>query len=141
MVTSTKDHVRWIIRADLERIVAIERTFWSENAWGEDQFLRALKEKNTVGLAVERGECVVGYLIYVLERGRYLIGNIGYVDPQACCTMIDHLKEKMVQTKRNRIVIYVHERNLSVQLMFRAMGFAWVRTEWDEYVMVYREGQ
>ena len=141
-------HVRWMIRRDMRDVLQIEHDSFPF-PWQEEDFLTALRERNTIGMVAEIGETVVGYMVYTAERTKILLVNMA-VDPDyrrrgIGRTMIGRLFTKIEGGgRRNRISVDLRESNLPGQLFLRDMDFRAVRVErnaWDNgeaaYVMVW----
>lgn len=119
-------HIRWAIRLDMPSVLDIEaRTH--EFAWGEGEFLKQLRRRNVIGMIAERGDRVLGYVVYELFRDRLEVLRLG-VDPEfgrkGIGTQIaDKLKGKLSVNRRTAITTDVRERNLDGLLFLRESGF------------------
>lgn len=119
-------HIRWMIRRDMEQVLAIEESSF-EFPWAEEEFVRCLRRRNCIGMVAERGERVLGFMIYELHKTRLHIMNFS-VDPEArrhgvAQQMIDKLIGKLSSQRRTRISLEVRETNLPAQLFFKKSGF------------------
>jgi [ribosomal protein S18]-alanine N-acetyltransferase len=119
-------HVRWMIRNDMNAVLAIERRVF-EYGWGEPEFIRMLRQQNCVGMVAERDETVLGYMLYTLKKRSLYLENFA-VDPDhhrngIGTALIDKLKLKLSFNNRVSINTLVRETNLNAQLFFRAMRF------------------
>jgi ribosomal-protein-alanine N-acetyltransferase len=144
-------HIRWMIRADMPEVLAIERASFGD-PWREDDFARALRQRHIIGRVVERDGRIIGYMIYELHRNRLHLLNIGVAPDCRRCgvgrAMIGHLQAKLSE-RRSRIMLEVCETNLDGQLFFRALGFRAIsvlhdlykNTAEDAYLMRYRVAQ
>jgi ribosomal-protein-alanine N-acetyltransferase len=123
----TQSYVRWMIRRDLDSVLAIENEAFGRHAWTQEEFLIALRQRNCIGMVAERNEEVVGYMVYELHktslellnfavRGRSQRLGVG-------TSMIEKLKAKLCYQRRDSIVLELRERNLEGQLFFRKAGF------------------
>lgn len=118
--------IRWLIRRDMPEVLAIEKASVA-TPWVDDDFLCALRQRNCIGMVAEHGHQIVGFMIYELHKSRLHVLNFAvaadcrrmYVGQQ----MIDRLKDKLHQQRRNEIRLELREGNLTGQLFFRAMGF------------------
>jgi [ribosomal protein S18]-alanine N-acetyltransferase len=122
-----RTNIRWQIRRDMECVLEIEQLSFGPFAWTEEEFIRQLRNRNTIGMVAERDDQVVGYMIYELHRNRLHLLNFA-VHPNwrrdgVGKAMIDKLKYKLTPDRRNRIMLEVRETNLNAQMFFRAMGF------------------
>ena len=143
-------HNRWMIRRDLAEVLAIEDASY-EFPWSEDDFIRCLRQRNTIGMVAEVNERVAGFMLYEMHRQRLHVLNFA-VQPAmrrrgVGAAMVAKLVSKLNQN-RNRIMLEVRESNLTAQLFFRSQGFAATATlrdfyeDTDEaaYLMQYRVG-
>lgn len=119
-------HIRWMIRRDISSVLRIERQSF-DAPWDEDDFLRCLRRRNCIGMVVEQEECIVGSMMYELEKSHLHLLNfavapevrLSYVGSQ----MVGKLISKLHTHRRPSVVLEVAERNLAGQLFFRANGF------------------
>ena len=117
--------MRWMIRADLPAVLAIEQACF-ENAWSESEFLSRLRCRNVIHMVVEFQNTVCGFVIYELHSTFFKIVNIA-VDPMMQgrglgAEMVEKIASKLTE-KRSSVQVLVRERNLDAQLFFRSMGF------------------
>ena len=142
-------HVRWMIRRDMQEVLAIEAESF-EFPWSEEEFIRCLRQRNCIGMVAELNDQIVGYMIYELHKNRLHVLNFA-VDATGRrqgvgAKMISKLIGKLSPQRRCRILLEVRETNLAAQLFFRAQGFRAVSvlrdfyddTTEDAYVMQYR---
>jgi ribosomal-protein-alanine N-acetyltransferase len=142
-------HIRWMIRRDMPAVLEIESHSF-EFPWSEEEFIRALRQRNCIGMVAEMNEIVVGFMIYELHKNRLHILNFAvhhdYRRLGVGKAMIDKLVGKLSQQRRSRILLEVRETNLPAQLFFRHAGFQAVSvlrdfyadTDEDAYVMQLR---
>lgn len=129
-------HIRWMIRRDMPAVLDIE-TQGFEFPWTEDDFIRSLRQRNCIGMVAERGDSVVGFMIYELHKNRLHILNFA-VCPSARrmgigSAMVEKLLGKLSRERRNRIMLEVRETNLDAQLFFRSLGFRAISVLKDFY--------
>jgi len=142
-------HIRWMIRRDMPRILAIEKASF-ENPWTEDEFIQHLRSRDTIGMVAERDDEVVGFMIYELHKNRLHLLTLA-VHPNVRRksigrAMMERIMGKLSQDRRNRITLEVRESNLPAQLFFRQVGFRatgvvrdfYEDTPEDAYLMEYR---
>jgi ribosomal-protein-alanine N-acetyltransferase len=143
--------IRWaIIKRDTPTLLKIEADSF-EDPWTEEELLRCLRQRNTIGMVAELDDDVVGFMIYELHKNRLHLASLA-VDPQyrrrgIGRAMIRSLTGKIgLGSVRNRITLEVRESNLPAQLFFKSQGFRAVQvlrdfyensTE-DAYLMQYR---
>jgi [ribosomal protein S18]-alanine N-acetyltransferase len=142
-------HIRWMIRRDMPSVLEIENQSF-EFPWSEEEFIRALRQRNCIGMVAEWNEIVVGFMIYELHKNRLHILNFAvhsdYRRHSVGKAMIEKLVGKLSQQRRSRILLEVRETNLAAQLFFRSVGFQAVSvlrdyyqdTDEDAYVMQFR---
>jgi ribosomal-protein-alanine N-acetyltransferase len=118
-------HIRWTIRRDMPEVLAIENAVY-EYPWGEDDFVRCLRQRNCIGLVAEHNEQVVGFVIYELHKSRLHMLNMAvhpaYQRKGVGTQLIQALLKKLHPDRRSRIMLEVRETNLAAQLFFRAVG-------------------
>ena len=142
-------HIRWMIRRDMQEVLEIERTSF-EFPWLEEDFIRCLRQRNCIGMVAESDDRVVGFMIYELNRNQLHVLNFS-VRPDVRrrgigTQMVEKLKGKLSQQRRNRVILEIRETNLAAQLFFRNTEFKAVSvlrdfyddTTEDAYVMQYR---
>lgn len=141
--------IRWLIRRDMREVLEIERQCFA-HPWGDEEFLCCLRQRNCIGMAVEAGHDVIGFMIYELHKSRLHVLKLavhpGHQRSGVGVAMVQRLVDKLSQQRRNEIVIEVRESNLDGQLFFRAHGFRAMSilpvyfedTGEDAYMMRYR---
>jgi ribosomal-protein-alanine N-acetyltransferase len=140
----TDVHVRWLVRRDLDRCIAIEESS-SQEPWREDQFIHALRKLNCIGMVAEdRRDHVHGHVIYELHKYRLqiVLFTVAF-DKQRegiGTAMIDKLKSKLCVHRRHTIGFDVPERNVIAQLFLRANGFRCEEVDGDLYRFAFRIG-
>jgi [ribosomal protein S18]-alanine N-acetyltransferase len=150
-VASPSHQVRWMIRRDMYAVLEIERQAF-EFPWREEDFIRALRQRNVIGAVVEdsKTETVRGFMIYELHKNRLHILNIAVAAEHRGRGYGRHMVEKLIgklsHERRNRIMTEVRETNLDAQMFFKAMRFRAISvlrdfyddTTEDAYLMQYR---
>lgn len=142
-------HIRWMIRRDMPEVLQTEQESF-EFSWTEEDFLRCLRQRNCIGMVAERGEKVVGFMIYELHKTKLHILNFAVSPSCRRCgiggQMVTKLISKLSSHRRTRITLEVRETNLSAQLFFRSQDFRAVRvmrgyyedSGEDAFLMQYR---
>ena len=143
-----KCHIRWMIRRDMAEVFEIEGESF-DYPWPEKDFIRCLRQQNSIGMVAEHEDRVVGFMIYELHKNSIRVLNFAVA---ADCRrrgvgnqMVAKLIRKLTPNNRTRIIIEVHERDLHAQLFFRSNGFRAVsvlseycENTWeDAYLMEY----
>jgi len=128
--------IRWMIRADMPQVMAIENECF-QFAWSEDDFIRCLRERSTIGMVIEYDEQVVGYMIYDLHKNKLEIMNFA-VHPARQrrgfgAAMVKKLDGKLSANRRTKIICNIRETNIDAQLFFSACGFKAVSILRDHY--------
>jgi len=150
---------RWMIRRDIEPVLAIETASF-EFPWSEEDFLAALQQRAIIGMVsldtdtmASMGEdpddIIHGYMIYQLHKDHFRILNLA-VDPKkrrlrAAAGMVKELIRKLSTQRRTHIITEVRAANLDAHLFFKSVGFFATRVAYncyddcddDAYVMEY----
>ncbi len=126
MNATLSNHVRWLIRRDMDEVLDIEQSTFSPY-WTEEDFLATLRRRDCIGMVTEQGEKIVGFMVHQLQRKTIRILNFA-VHPKfrrqgVGAAMIAKLIGKLSPLLRTRIVLDVSEVNLPAQLFFRSQGF------------------
>ncbi len=142
-------HIRWMIRRDMPEVLQIERDSF-EFPWVDEDFIRCLRQRNSIGMVAEHEGRVVGFMIYELHRARIHVLNFAvaslYQRLGVGSQMVAKLIAKLSVQRRSRIVLEIRETNLDAQLFFRENGFRAISvlhnfyddTPEDAYLMQYR---
>ena len=146
--TTKPVHIRWMIRRDMPEVLEIEQECF-EFPWSEDDFVTCLRQRNCIGMVAERGDRVIGYMLYDLYKRRLDLLSI-VVAPQhqrqgIGSQMIAKLISKLRAQRRHCLTATVRETNLRAQLFFKSQGLRavsidrmpWDDTDEDGYVMRY----
>lgn len=136
----THIQIRWLIRRDMDEVLAIEKQSDLEQ-WTEEDFLRFLRKRTVIGVVAETELNVFGFMIYELHKSMLKVLKLA-VDPEyrrqgIGTQMVDRLKDKLSQQRRNEIEIDVNERNVSGQLFFAGCGFNCEEIDDDKYTFRY----
>lgn len=148
-IDSDSFHIRWLVRSDMPEVLDIENASF-EFPWREEDFIRVLRQRNSIGKVIEYDDQVIGFVIYELHKNRLHILNIAVREDfrrrGAGSALIKKLIGKLHAQRRNRIMLEVRETNLSAQMFFREAGFRAISvlrdfyddTTEDGYLMEYR---
>lgn len=131
-----RTHIRWMIRADLQSVMTIERASF-DYPWREEDFVDCLHQRNNIGMVAEHDKAVVGYVLYELHKDRLHVLNLA-VDPifrrrGVARAIVAKLAGKLSRNRRRRIVLEVSERNVVAQLALKQLGFRAVSVLRDFY--------
>ncbi len=129
-------HIRWMIRRDLPEVFAIEAASF-EHAWTEENFLHCLRQRNIIGMVAEKGDKVLGFMIYELHKNKLHILNFA-VHPHhrrrsVGSQMVAKLISKLATGRRTSVTLEVRETNLAAQLFFRRQMFLATQVEHGYY--------
>ena len=121
MQLTTSGHLRWMIRADLSKILSYEKEV------SEEMLIKDLRSPHCIGKILEIGEEVVGYMIYKLFPRNFQITRLVTHPSWRRCgvatRLITHLKSYK-QAKRSTIVFLdVPEDCLDLHLFLRSQDF------------------
>lgn len=142
-------NIRWMIRADMPSVLAIESQCFSR-PWSEADFIRRLRQRNCIGMVAKQGDWVAGFMVFEFHKNKLRLANLAVAVESRRIgigrSMIEKLRGKLSRDRRDRIVLEVLETNLRAQLFFKALGFRATQvlrdfyedTEDDAYEMVYR---
>ncbi len=119
-------HIRWMIRRDMPDVMGIELGSF-EYAWTEDDFLRCLRQRNCIGMVAERGDTIVGFMIYELHRTRLQLLNFAVAQAARRSgvggLLVGKLLYKLCSHRRQKLSLAVREGNTAAQMFFRAHRF------------------
>jgi [ribosomal protein S18]-alanine N-acetyltransferase len=143
--------IRWLIRRDMDEVLAIERGSF-QYPWTEEEFLCCLRQRNCIGTVAETQFHVQGFMLYELQKQSLRLLNFA-VSPDSRCKgvgsqMVQRLVDKLEQQRRHQIFLEVRETNVPAQLFFSKRGFRAISvlknhyddTREDAYLMRYRIG-
>lgn len=147
--TETRVHIRWMIRRDMPEVLHIEQAAF-DRPWTEEDFLKALRQRNCIGMVAEHGDRIVGFMVYELLRGKINLIDLA-VHPEfrrrgVGRQMVAKLVGKLSVRLRTRVIGCVRESSLDAQVWLRACGFLAIDilrehypdTGEDGYAMKYR---
>ncbi len=138
---ANKVHIRWMIRRDMPEVLEIGHLGFTDAPWTEHDFIRCLRQRSCIGMVAERGDDVVGYVIYELFKNRLDILNLA-VHPSCWRSgvgrqIVDKLKAKLAPERRKALVCEVRETNVKAQIFFKALGFrcvGMIQSHYDDVV-------
>ncbi len=134
-------HIRWAIRRDMPEILEIDDASF-DDVWGEEDFLKHLRERSVIGMVAEHGDRVVGYMVYRLYKHEYELLRIA-VAPDCRrqgvgFAMLCKMADRLSRNHRTRFHLAVSDRNLGAQLFLRGCGLKAVGIEGDAYRFEFR---
>jgi ribosomal-protein-alanine N-acetyltransferase len=131
-MTSLRLHTRWLIRVDLP----------------EETFLYVLRTRNCIGMVAERGDKVLGYMVYELHTSSLRLLTLAvhpmYRRQGVGRHLLATLTAKLSSHWRRALVADVSERNLRAQRFLAACGLRATKVlrghfgDWDGYRFEWR---
>lgn len=140
--------IRWMVRRDMPMLLDIESRS-SAYPWSEEDVLRALRQRNCIGMVVEEAARLRGFAIYALYKRRFeiikMVVDVAHRRHGWGRQLIEKLKSKLFVDRRYEIACDVRESNLGGQLFLKSQGFRGVEVARgshenpleDGYVMQY----
>jgi ribosomal protein S18 acetylase RimI-like enzyme len=142
MGTPTQAQIRWVIRRDIDTVLAIDRqAFGREECWEEEEWVQRLGKRNQIGLLSETDFDIHGVMLYSLHKGLLVIERLvvrnadrrkGYGSQ-----MVQRLLDRLHIQKRHSVETIVPEHMVGAQLFFASLGFVAVACERDGLRMVW----
>jgi [ribosomal protein S18]-alanine N-acetyltransferase len=145
-------HFRWMIRRDLDEVLAIEAEAF-EFPWTELDFIRMLRQRTCIGQVAEYRNRVIGYMVYDLELHKIKLLNFAvareFQRTGVGRQMAQRLIAKLSAAGRRRLVLMVRESNLVAQKFWHACGLRatdvvhcpFEDSDEDGYRFQYRRGR
>ena len=132
MKTKSKHQIRWMTRKDIPEVLGIDQSGFVQR-WTEDDYICCLRVRNRIGMVLEIGDKVVGFMIYELHKNKLHVVRMAvsqYFRREGIGSlMVRKLLSKLSKERRSRVSIYVRETNLAAQLFFSCHGFMAVSVE------------
>lgn len=132
-------HVRWMIRRDLDDIAKFD-------AKASSLLPPALQQRNIIGMVLEKGDRVVGYMVYQLLKDRLYINRIKIM-PEAfkdggATQLLNKLISKLSPHRRTELIYDVKDTDLAAQKWLAAHGFkASVNDDGNTYKFKFTKGR
>lgn len=118
--------VRWLIRRDMDEVMAIERSSFGV-PWTEGEFLEFLRQQTNIGMVAASPAGIRGYVLYELHTRRLHIANLAVAADSRRCgiatQMVQRLQDKLSGNRRSKLTLDVSESNTAGQLFFQRRGF------------------
>lgn len=116
---------KWLIRADIKEVTAIDekKNFWW--AWPEEKVLSLLKEPNVIGISVETCDLIIGFAIYKIEKENQAIRILkleAYSD-DAEQVLMNKLKGKLASVQKKFLIWDVEESKLNRHIWLKNSNF------------------
>jgi len=128
---------RWIIQRDWNEVLQAEQDSFGKLAWTEEDFRRCLRQRNCIGMVVERGVSVVGFMIYERHAKKLNILKFAVAPAErragAGAKMVARLVSKL-GSRRNRITVIVPaDEEGGARDFFLSQGFVRLHSLPDYY--------
>ena len=140
-----KTHMRWLIRRDVAEVIDID------GEWTESDLMRHLRSRSCIGMVAEADEAacrIVAFMIYELNPDRIDLIRFAVHPAWRLRGIGSQMAEKLIcklsSHRRKEVRCVVNERDLSMLLFLKRMGFVAQAIErdwyddWDGIVMTYR---
>lgn len=119
--------IRWMIRRDMPDVLAIEESSFGV-PWTEDEFIASLRQRNCIGMVFDDDNGPIkAFIVYELYKTNLHILNLAvHLDHRQSgigTRMLDKLKGKLSQQRRQTITALVSERNRVAQEFLKSQGF------------------
>lgn len=139
-------HIRWMIPRDLPEVVGIDLEAFPGKPWDGAQFRAILARRDHIGMVAERGEEILGFMVYRLDK------PLRKISLERLAVRADH-RRHMVGAQMllklcakikdgshdyRKLVVDVEEGNLGAQLWLKALGVRAVGVCGDRYRFVFR---
>ena len=117
--------IRWLIRADTAAVADIDGLSF-EVSIDAEEFCSRLQNRAMIGLSVEAEGRVVGFVLYELQKDRLRIDRMA-IHPDFRrsgygTAIIDRLKGKLSQQRRQVLFADVSDRDLTAHLFLKSCG-------------------
>lgn len=118
--TMTHVHIRYMVRADLDEVVAIDNASFP-TPWDRQTFLDELRQRSTVALAADVLDdwghtTLAGYMLYNLCPKKIDVTTLAVAEPYRRCgigsKLLGKVKQKLTSSKFKRLIVYAEEENL-----------------------------
>lgn len=117
--------IRWMLEQDRDQVVDIDSC--NPGAWSKENLLRALCQRNCVGLIATQGDLVDGFMVYEIHKRYYhilkLVVHPCYRRRGIGRQMLSRLSGKLQGSKQSRARVVVRESNLSAHLFLKECRF------------------
>ena len=131
----TKVRIRWMEPADLPQIVGIEHAEYPF-PWTDKDFEITLNTDNVIAhVACDPNEPsrVLGYMLLEPKRNRFNVLNLTVswrynADSLVLDSLLSYAKAKLRKGMIDKIIVYVEELNVLMQVRLREQGFATKRS-------------
>jgi [ribosomal protein S18]-alanine N-acetyltransferase len=127
---------RWMIRPDMPRVLEIDGASF-DAPWFESDYIGRLRQRNHIGMVIERDERVVGCMVYSLHKGQLqivrLAVDVAWRRQGIGRQLVQRLLDKLVSSRRRMLTVTVPETWFEALCFFRAIGLQAVRMNRGEF--------
>ena len=106
--------LRWMIKRDLDAVLAIEEASFIV-PWSEEDFLESLRQRNVIGTVACAGETIVGYTLHEIHKKNLHILNLAVAKEFRRMgvgrLLVQNLLSKLSEGRRPMLTAAVAERN------------------------------
>jgi [ribosomal protein S18]-alanine N-acetyltransferase len=119
--------IRWLVKADLPNVCAIEMSNFARH-WTEEDFLRTLRQPNSCGMVACNRDCrIVGFMVFEFQEKKLRLLNMAVAPTYRLKgvgkRMIAALFNEPEYQHRQAIDLMVDEKHLGGQQFLQACGF------------------
>lgn len=122
--------VRWMVHRDIPEVLKIENeVFTGFLRFDKEYLLGILKQKNIIGMVAEIDNKILAYMIYEFDNIKINVIKFAITEGQhqIANDMIEKLKIKLENQKKDYLDFCVSESNLAIQLFLKQHGFLAVK--------------
>lgn len=118
----------WMQKRHLKGVTSIEEANHAWEGWGEKEFIKRLRDKNTIGLVSTISDVVGAFTIYELREKEILILKFEtakeLVSTRTAHVLLNALKKKGAKYKKNVVVVFPeHREDIPKYQFFAKEGF------------------
>ena len=116
---------RWLLRSDIEPVLAIEKQKPNPILLFPDDFSEILKRKYTLGMVAEDPEHytrILGFVIYELLKTKLRVLHYGITNQDVMTSIVIRLIKKLSYQRRSVIEFDVPAWDLATQVQLRELG-------------------
>ena len=118
--------LRWMLAADADEVLAIERASFAV-PWTAEDFTRTLQRRDVLSIVSHICGRVVGFAVYRARRGQIDLWNLAVWPGSRGKGVATTIIESLAATTP-RLVAEVSERNVEAQVFLRNRGFHYCLT-------------
>lgn len=131
-----RGHIRWMVRSDMTSVISIASTL-EVDRWTEEAFLARLRQRNCIGMIIEDGNEIMGYMVYELHKTKLVVLSLvvgrEWRRRGVGSMLVERLVSKLSSHRRRKARGMVRESDLGAQLFARASGFRATKVVHERY--------